>query len=48
MPIAYVNESNIQYEQFYTEEKKDSEKKDSEKKDKDYRTKHILFIHGIG
>jgi pimeloyl-ACP methyl ester carboxylesterase len=38
MPIAYVNGSNIQYEQFYREEKKD----------KDHRPKHVLFIHGIG
>ena len=37
MPIAYVNGSNIQYEQFYREEE-----------DKSHRPKHVLFLHGIG
>jgi len=38
MPIAYVNGSNIQYQQYYGEKKKNQE----------YKTMHILFIHGIG
>jgi len=37
MPIAYVNGSNIQYEQFYREEE-----------DKSHRPMHVLFLHGIG
>ena len=39
MPIAYMKGSNIQYEQFYGEEKNNS---------KGHRPKHVLFIHGIG
>lgn len=43
MPIAYVKGSNIQYEQFYGEEKNNKEGNN-----KVYRPKHVLFIHGIG
>jgi len=38
MPIAYVNGSNIQYQQYYGEKEKNQK----------YKTTHILFIHGIG
>ena len=42
MPIANVKGSNIQYEQFYGEEK------NNKGHNKDDRPKHVLFIHGIG
>ena len=38
MPIAYVNGSNIKYDQYYGEKKTNQEGK----------TKHVLFIHGLG
>ena len=48
MPIAYVKNSNIQYEQFYGEEKTYKIKRDKINNDKFYRSKHVLFIHGMG
>jgi pimeloyl-ACP methyl ester carboxylesterase len=42
MPIAYVKNSNIQYEQFYGEEKNKAGYNEN------LRSKHVLFIHGIG
>jgi pimeloyl-ACP methyl ester carboxylesterase len=42
MPIAYVKNSNIQYEQFYGEEKNKAGNNEN------LRSKHVLFIHGIG
>ncbi len=42
MPIAYVKNSNIQYEQFYGEEKNKAGNNEN------LRSKHVLFIHGMG